>query len=105
MKSWLFPQRHCWRRFRWSSPLDECVQLRCVHFIHQLLWLNHRGQYRFLQMRMKDQFSCRSSLDLQFLIPLDSAISLGNLCLFLDWVHLRLSTAEPHACPSDLQFL
>ncbi len=104
MQSRLLHWRHCQRRFLLSSPLDEHVQLHCAHFVHQSWWLNLCGRYRFLQMQMKDRFSRRSSLDLQILFLLSSAISLSNLLSFLVQIYLRLLTGKPHAHSSNLQF-
>ncbi len=79
MQSQLLPWWQCRWRFWSSGSLDECVQLHHAHFIHKSQWLKRCSWYRFLQMRVKDRFSHRPSLDLQVPFLLSSAISLSPL--------------------------
>ncbi len=92
-------------RLRSCSSLDEHVQLRHAHFIHQSRQLKRCGQCQFLEMWMEDWLVLRPSLDLQVPFLLRSMISLGSLQSFLSLVHLQLATGESSARPSDLQFL
>ncbi len=94
VQSWLFP----WWQRRWRfwshGPLDEHVQLRHVHFVHQSWWLKWCNQCRFLQMWVEDRLFHRPSLDLQIPFLLRSAISLSSLQSLLSLVHLRLMTGD-----------